>query len=108
MEAVMTDKADVLSLQKKVHELEFHVAEMKYKLTESECDRDVCDVMAMMMVIWMIYSYQNILEIYLPSISHWCDVVGDQAAARAFSGGATAASGERQEEGMVQISNRAA
>jgi hypothetical protein len=42
MAALLRDKSDALELQRKVHELEFTVAQMKFKLTESECDRDVC------------------------------------------------------------------
>ena len=42
MHALVADKGDALDLQRKVHELEFQLAGMKFKLTESECDRDVC------------------------------------------------------------------
>ena len=41
MKSLVANKGDALELQRKVHELEFLVAEIKFKLTESECERDV-------------------------------------------------------------------
>ena len=43
MKTLLKDQGDAVTLQKRVMDLEMQVAELKFKFTESEFEKDVCN-----------------------------------------------------------------
>ena len=44
MKTLLKDQGDAVTLQKRVMDLEMQVAELKFKFTESEFEKDVCSI----------------------------------------------------------------